>query len=98
MLGFYLPIYILSFYLVLSGQHFVGVWVGLELNLFIFLALAKGGAENLLEVGLMKYFLAQAFGSLLLLIGFLRFAEALFRQVILTLRLAVKLGVFPFHA
>jgi len=60
--------------------------------------LTKIRTQGRLEVNTIKYFLAQALGSVILLYGLLltsfSFSAA---PLIITLRLFIKLGVFPFH-
>ncbi len=84
----------------LSSQHFLPMWAGLELNLLTFLALIKIRGQNKLEINSIKYFLAQALGSIILLLRFISMGLGQPRQaqLIFTMRILIKLGVFPFQA
>ena len=66
----------------------MGVWIGLELNMFSFLPLLlKGGKSALL------YFIVQALGTVFLLIGFIKPNFGFF----LLLGLGLKLGLIPLY-
>ena len=64
------------------------------------MGLTKIGGQRRLEVNTIKYFLAQALGSVLLLLAFFALAARLTSPAsfLITLSLFLKLGVFPFHA
>nr|YP_009003690.1 NADH dehydrogenase subunit 2 [Iwatanemertes piperata]AHB53115.1 NADH dehydrogenase subunit 2 [Iwatanemertes piperata] len=89
-----------------SASHWLGVWVGLELNLMGFLPLVVQGGDSQFIEGSIKYFVVQALGSSLLLLGgFLHgslffswgWGSGSFLVSILLLGLLLKLGAAPFH-
>nr|YP_009231982.1 NADH dehydrogenase subunit 2 [Bolma rugosa]AMA07330.1 NADH dehydrogenase subunit 2 [Bolma rugosa] len=93
----------------LSSLHWLGIWVGLEVNLMGFIPiLVYRGIVQETESG-MKYFIVQALGSGMIMLGslmsfnvslswetvsFLHLSSGL---VILIFGLMLKLGSFPFH-
>jgi NADH:ubiquinone oxidoreductase subunit 2 (subunit N) len=83
----------------LRQSSFLGVWVRLELNILLFVALLRFRKSGL-EVVRIKYFIVQRIGSTLFLrsVGiatFIGVREALIRLI--RLALFLKLGVAPFH-
>nr|YP_010281942.1 NADH dehydrogenase subunit 2 [Turbo cornutus]UKH51321.1 NADH dehydrogenase subunit 2 [Turbo cornutus] len=93
----------------LSSLHWLGIWVGLEVNLMGFIPiLVYRGITQETESG-MKYFIVQALGSGMIMLGSLisfniSFSWELMGLVsssiglmILIFGLMIKLGSFPFH-
>ena len=78
---------------------FWGLYLRLEINLIRVLGVLKSGEGTRVRGILIKYFLVQTLGSLLLLLGimfsFLR--QMIVFNTLLTLSLFIKLGAFPFH-
>jgi len=63
-----------------------------------FIGLMKSGSGPVLDTSLMKYFLAQALGSVIIILGFIYLGRGLSPgRALLALSLFVKLGIFPFH-
>nr|YP_010146839.1 NADH dehydrogenase subunit 2 [Yininemertes pratensis]QQP01068.1 NADH dehydrogenase subunit 2 [Yininemertes pratensis] len=98
---------VLGSLLSVSSGHWVGVWLGLEINLlgFIPLMVQSGGSQSV-ECAI-KYFVVQALGSGFLLLGGLGFGSSFCLwflsdggsvvSVFLLFGLVLKLGVAPFH-
>jgi NADH-ubiquinone oxidoreductase chain 2 len=97
---------LLSVFLIISSPSWLGAWVGLEVNLisFIPLILSRGVLTRVERC--IKYFLVQAFSSLLLLLSLLLIISAdlvgdwfihLPSRCILIVALLIKLGAAPFH-
>uniref|UniRef100_B2C6R0 NADH-ubiquinone oxidoreductase chain 2 n=2 Tax=unclassified Nephtys TaxID=2628724 RepID=B2C6R0_9ANNE len=88
----------------LSANQWLYVWMGLELNLLSFVPLITSSSMNRESEAAMKYFLAQAMGSGLLLLGV--FTNMMFSAPSLTINpgasfiffaLLLKLGAAPCH-
>lgn len=88
----------------ISSNNWLHVWGGLEINLLSFIPIIVCSInENEVESTL-KYFLVQALGSSLILLGRFRLYNYImgvlrlsFRCILLLFSIIVKLGVFPFH-
>nr|AYJ22287.1 NADH dehydrogenase subunit 2 [Omphalius rusticus] len=92
----------------LSSIHWMGIWLGLEINLIGFIPiLVYGGVTQETESG-MKYFVVQALGSGMLMMGSLISFNTLFTWeslgsgdliglCIVVIGMMLKLGSFPFH-
>nr|YP_009318323.1 NADH dehydrogenase subunit 2 [Astralium haematragum]AOZ71804.1 NADH dehydrogenase subunit 2 [Astralium haematragum] len=102
-------VFVFGSLLSLSSLHWLGIWAGLEINLMGFIPiLVYRGITQETESG-MKYFIIQALGSGMLMLGSLiSFSTSLswemfilfnnsFGLVILVFGLMLKLGSFPFH-
>lgn len=80
------------------------VWIGLEVNLLSFIPLLAQLDKHQETEAIVKYFLAQAVGSIMLLLGGLLsmsyyglvLGYNIFRVVILA-GLLIKMGAAPFH-
>ncbi len=100
----FLVINIVSIIYVLSTASWLGVWVGIELNLytFIFILLlypAPSHSQNTVNLALI-YFLVQAISSLLLVFAIILLINSFFAPasyLLLQISLIIKLGAAPFH-
>nr|AAS00868.1 NADH dehydrogenase subunit 2 [Hutchinsoniella macracantha] len=90
---------ILGILISISSSSWFGVWVGLELNLMSFVPLVTSVFNRLYSEAALKYFLIQAFGSVILLFSVLGyvFSSSLFFLIFLMGSLLLKLGAAPFH-
>nr|ADE05907.1 NADH dehydrogenase subunit 2 [Mytilus trossulus] len=82
-----------------TSQELVGVWVGLELNLYGFLVLMNPDGQHNPEA-CVKYFVVQSTGSILMLVGFLILTKCILVSAF-TIMMAgalLKSGVFPLHS
>nr|UVW93569.1 NADH dehydrogenase subunit 2 [Rivularia auriculata] len=95
-----------------SSMHWLGIWVGLEMNLIGFLPILVYKKGVLDSEAAVKYFIIQAIGSSFLVFGSLIMYNISFSWEILSLvsskyfyvsvlfiisSLLMKMGVFPFH-
>nr|YP_010713549.1 NADH dehydrogenase subunit 2 [Purpuradusta gracilis]WDA98681.1 NADH dehydrogenase subunit 2 [Purpuradusta gracilis] len=95
----------------ISSLHWLGIWAGLEINLIGFLPILVYQKSMLESESAVKYFVAQALGSSLLIFGSLNLyslsftwemlissgVSSMISMFILITGLFVKLGLFPFH-
>nr|QIQ23139.1 NADH dehydrogenase subunit 2 [Rochia nilotica] len=102
-------VFMLGSVISLSSLHWMGIWLGLEINLMGFIpVLVYRGVTQETESGV-KYFIMQALGSGLVMMGSLTCYNLLlswevilspgfsFGLLILVSGLMLKLGSFPFH-
>ena len=92
-------------FVAVSSRDWLGVWLGLELNLMGFVPLILQGGGNQAVEGSIKYFLVQSLGRGFLLLGgfgsnvcfwFCRFSSGRI-MVLCLVGLGIKLGLAPFH-
>nr|YP_010502210.1 NADH dehydrogenase subunit 2 [Leocrates chinensis]UXC96455.1 NADH dehydrogenase subunit 2 [Leocrates chinensis] len=87
----------------LSASQWIYVWLGLEINLFSFIPLMTFNSESFQTESAMKYFLVQAMGSGLLLLGaaastsLLHSVPMKITSLIMIAGLMIKLGLAPLH-
>nr|YP_009093875.1 NADH dehydrogenase subunit 2 [Marisa cornuarietis]AIT57583.1 NADH dehydrogenase subunit 2 [Marisa cornuarietis] len=93
----------------LSSVHWLGVWAGLEINLIGFIPLLVYQKKAIESESAVKYFVAQAVGSSLLIFGSLtgfslswNFMIGMSEEVkislfLVTVALILKMGAFPMH-
>nr|YP_010580930.1 NADH dehydrogenase subunit 2 [Sternaspis chinensis]YP_010580943.1 NADH dehydrogenase subunit 2 [Sternaspis liui]UZT27141.1 NADH dehydrogenase subunit 2 [Sternaspis chinensis]UZT27154.1 NADH dehydrogenase subunit 2 [Sternaspis liui] len=93
----------MSTLIALSSNHWLMMWLSMELNLLAFLPLMTLSSQKQETESMIKYFLAQATGSILFLFSALFLLPSLFSDnlnfpmMTLTLGLLFKLGVVPCH-
>nr|YP_010414159.1 NADH dehydrogenase subunit 2 [Acyrthosiphon caraganae]URQ84755.1 NADH dehydrogenase subunit 2 [Acyrthosiphon caraganae] len=83
----------------ISASNWLSMWMGLELNLFSIIPILNFKSSIYSIEATMKYFLIQAFASILLLI-FLINKNLLFmnnNNILIMLSLLMKLSLMPFH-
>lgn len=80
-------------------EGLVGVWLGLELNLYGFLVVINPDGHHNPEP-CVKYFVVQRTGSILILGGFLFLIEECVERglIIRSLGVVLKSGIFPLHS
>lgn len=88
----------------ISSRNWLYVWVGLEVNLLSFIPLLMCGINETEVERALKYFLVQALGSCLILLGsfnIIIFPNSLITyyacSLFLFLSIIIKIGIFPFH-
>nr|YP_009000261.1 NADH dehydrogenase subunit 2 [Rapisma zayuanum]AHA35667.1 NADH dehydrogenase subunit 2 [Rapisma zayuanum] len=90
----------------ISSSSWIGAWMGLELNLISFIPLMINLKDMISTESSLKYFLSQAFASLILLFSviLLSFFDILnfnspnyYFNIILNSTLLLKMGAAPFH-
>lgn len=105
----FLGVTIVRTILVISRGDWLGVWVGLEVNLFSVIPLLFGGGSSFEAGSSVKYYLVQAVGSVSVLVGVIanivyiglvyvegRLIVEVGFLLVLT-GLIVKMGLVPFH-
>nr|YP_010390373.1 NADH dehydrogenase subunit 2 [Pulex irritans]UPV72695.1 NADH dehydrogenase subunit 2 [Pulex irritans] len=98
---------ILSTMICISSNSWLGAWIGLEINLLSFIPMMSNKKNSLSNESSLKYFLIQAFASILLLFFiclnfFIKnfFFTIYFNEyylILLNSSLLLKLGAAPFH-
>nr|UFZ12930.1 NADH dehydrogenase subunit 2 [Protohermes cangyuanensis] len=91
----------------ISSNSWLGAWMGLEINLLCFIPLMSNSNNMISNESALKYFLAQALASSILLFsiiisslmeGNIFFSEIIsISQIMLMSSLLLKLGAAPFH-
>nr|AVW86189.1 NADH dehydrogenase subunit 2 [Iphione sp. YZ-2018] len=94
----------LGTFMSMSASHWLFIWMGLELNLLSFIPLLTMSSTNQESEAAMKYFLAQALGSGLILLGGilmssnLQMITALLPSILIIMSgVLLKLGLPPCH-
>lgn len=100
------PLMFVSFVLVILGRivrirsgSWLGIWLGIEVNLIGFILLINPEGICVVEPCI-KYFIVQSLGSAFVLIGFIcneSNVRVYWNYVLVWLGLLIKRGVFPFH-
>nr|ARH10745.1 NADH dehydrogenase subunit 2 [Chaetosiphella stipae] len=96
----FLNMLLFSTLLSISSMNWLSMWMGLELNLFAIIPIMNFKSSIYSIESTMKYFLIQAFASILLLM-FLINKSMLFMindlNILIILPLLIKLSLMPFH-
>nr|QBR55157.1 NADH dehydrogenase subunit 2 [Therioaphis tenera] len=91
---------IMSSIISISSSNWLSMWMGLELNMFSIIPIINFKQSIYSIEATMKYFLIQAFASIILLI-FLIFKSMLFMMInfnlLILLPLLIKMSLMPFH-
>lgn len=95
----FLIILIFRTFLTISSSNWISIWIGLELNLFTIIPILNFNSSIYSSESSIKYFLIQAFASILLLIILIN--KSIFflinRNFLLIIPLLIKLRLIPFH-
>lgn len=90
----------------ISSNSWLGVWMGLEINLLSFIPLIIDSNNLISSEASLKYFLTQAFASSILLFSIILFMvffninQQFFNfnfRIIISIPLIIKIGIAPFH-
>lgn len=88
----------------ISSSNWLFVWGGLEINLLCFIPIVVCTINHGELERALKYFLVQALGSSLILLGrfiyiswIIRLISSNFGTCLILTRIIIKLGIFPFH-
>nr|ALM88212.1 NADH dehydrogenase subunit 2 [Mytilus edulis] len=94
-----LVVMLMGTFVSISSEGLVGVWLGLELNLYGFLVVMNPDGHHNPEP-CVKYFVVQSTGSILMLSGFLFLTEECVESglIMSSLGVLLKSGVFPLHS
>lgn len=95
----FITLLIFSSLVTISSSNWLTIWIGLELNLFSFIPILNFKISIYTIESTIKYFLIQAFTSIILLI--LLINKSLFFiieiNILIALPLFIKLSLIPFH-
>lgn len=84
--------------IILSSPSLLFRWVALELNTLAFIPLILYRNNKTSRESAIKYFLTQAFASVILLIGTIFPLDSYLNQTLIVIRILIKLGAAPFHS
>nr|YP_009654732.1 NADH dehydrogenase subunit 2 [Catacanthus incarnatus]QCI09287.1 NADH dehydrogenase subunit 2 [Catacanthus incarnatus] len=93
---------ILSTMITVSSNNWISMWIGLELNMMMFMPLILNKVNNSSSEAAMIYFLTQSVSSMLLLMMVLMNMFDLTTQemnnLLINISILIKLGAAPFHS
>nr|AAQ63687.1 NADH dehydrogenase subunit 2 [Mytilus galloprovincialis] len=94
-----LSVMLMGTFVSVGSEGLVGVWLGLELNLYGFLVVMNPDGHHNPEP-CVKYFVVQSTGSILMLGGFLFLMEECVESglIMSSLGVVLKSGIFPLHS
>nr|QWX95555.1 NADH-ubiquinone oxidoreductase chain 2 [Cebrenis supina] len=103
--GLFLMILIISTIITVSANNWLGMWMGLEMNLMAFIPLISKSKDKKSSQAMMIYFLTQSIGSITLLfsimINSLMFMSPLMinelTKMMIMVGIMIKVGAAPFH-
>nr|ASY97597.1 NADH dehydrogenase subunit 2 [Pyrrhocoris tibialis] len=93
----------MSTLITMSSNNWIGMWMGMEINLMSFIPLMNNNQDKKTSQSMMIYFLTQSISSICMLFAILmnKFmmynSQEVISQMILTISLMIKLGGAPFH-
>nr|UPL65585.1 NADH dehydrogenase subunit 2 [Leptocoris augur] len=101
----YLIILIISTMITVSSESWLGMWMGLEINLMSFIPLISKEKNKNSSQSMMIYFLTQSIGSIIFLFTVLMNSlffinNAMIEEIMITMIMTsifIKLGAAPFH-
>nr|AML26678.1 NADH dehydrogenase subunit 2 [Ptiliidae sp. BMNH 1274726] len=88
---------ILGILISISSNSWLGVWLGLEINLLSFIPLMSDFKNLLANESSMKYFITQVLASLLMLVSMISLYYNNFSSNLLSIALFLKMGAAPLH-
>nr|QPK42040.1 NADH dehydrogenase subunit 2 [Criotettix japonicus] len=98
----FINLLIFSTMISISANNWLGVWMGLEINLLMFLPLIMSNSTQYLNSSGIKYFIVQSMASIILLIMIMKIMinennDNYYSFIILIMSLMMKMGAAPFH-
>nr|YP_009643389.1 NADH dehydrogenase subunit 2 [Pyrrhopeplus carduelis]APO08806.1 NADH dehydrogenase subunit 2 [Pyrrhopeplus carduelis] len=99
----YMTILLMSTMITLSSNNWIGMWMGMEINLMSFIPLMISHQDKKASQSMMIYFLTQSISSICMLFAILMNKFIMYNsyeqvsQLILIISLMIKLGSAPFH-
>nr|YP_010315905.1 NADH dehydrogenase subunit 2 [Leptocorisa lepida]UNA68811.1 NADH dehydrogenase subunit 2 [Leptocorisa lepida] len=101
----FLLMMVLSTLIVMNANNWLGMWMGMEMNLMSFIPLISKSKNKNTSQAMMTYFLTQSLGSMILLFSvvmnpliMIKFNfENMWIKDMTMLSLTIKLGAAPFH-
>jgi len=92
--------WVVSIWIVVSADTWIMMWVGLELNVLVFIRIMFNYSNTLTGERIVRYFLVQVLGSLIFLFAVTaggRLYQMFGTSLLVTLAIALKLGCAPLH-
>nr|YP_010994970.1 NADH dehydrogenase subunit 2 [Homoeocerus striicornis]WOZ13978.1 NADH dehydrogenase subunit 2 [Homoeocerus striicornis] len=101
----FMSILLLSTLVTASSSNWLGMWMGLEMNLMSFIPLMSKSKNKKASQAMMIYFLTQSVGSVMLLFSVLSNSLALLEfvminelsMIMIMISIMIKVGAAPFH-
>nr|UPL65260.1 NADH dehydrogenase subunit 2 [Largus sp.] len=101
----FLSIIFLSALITLSAENWIGMWMGLEINLMAFIPFISMNKNKKASQASMIYFMTQSMGSAILLFSILMSINTMlsntlmsqYFEILMTVSLLIKMGGAPFH-
>nr|UPL65689.1 NADH dehydrogenase subunit 2 [Sinodasynus sp.] len=102
----FLMILILSTSITLSSNNWLGMWMGLEINLMAFIPLISKNKNKKSSQGMMIYFMTQSIGSITMLFSmlmnplmFMEYPMSMneVMTILMMISIMIKIGAAPFH-
>nr|AZL35842.1 NADH dehydrogenase subunit 2 [Ectemnonotum fruhstorferi] len=95
----FLMFMLMSTIMSVSSNNWFGSWIGLEINLMSFIPLMLSKLNYYSSESMMKYFMIQSMGSMIMLMGIIMssFKTSLQMDLFIICGLMTKLGMAPFH-
>nr|AXS66319.1 NADH dehydrogenase subunit 2 [Staphylinoidea sp. 3 KM-2017] len=81
----------------ISANSWMGVWMGLEINLLLIIPLINKTNNSMSSESSMKYFISQALASTIILMSIILMFMKLNYNLMLTSAVLMKMGSAPFH-
>nr|AXS66071.1 NADH dehydrogenase subunit 2 [Staphylinoidea sp. 14 KM-2017] len=81
----------------ISANTWIGVWMGLEINLLSIIPLINKTNNSMSSESSMKYFISQAMASTIILVSIMMMMMKLNYNLMLTSAILMKMGSAPFH-
>nr|YP_010128179.1 NADH dehydrogenase subunit 2 [Tropidothorax cruciger]QPP20747.1 NADH dehydrogenase subunit 2 [Tropidothorax cruciger] len=102
----FLAITIMSIMIILSSTSWLGMWMGMEMNLMSFIPLISKSKNKKSSQSMIIYFMVQSMGSIIFLFSILMnkfivispIMMNLFTNELMTISMLIKLGMAPFHS
>nr|YP_009500740.1 NADH dehydrogenase subunit 2 [Paracarsidara gigantea]AWU48999.1 NADH dehydrogenase subunit 2 [Paracarsidara gigantea] len=96
------PLYMCSLIFPMSSSSWLNIWIGLEINLMMFMLILNKKKSMMMSESMMKYFLIQATGSLMFLtslsMNMIYYNEwPMIKVMIPPIALMLKMGLAPIH-
>lgn len=93
----FIPALITGVFIIFSAHDWISIWIGIEINIYAFIPIIYSSSSSKTQEATTKYFLIQAFGSGIFLLGtFGRFFSRHY-TIIIFMALILKAGIAPLH-
>nr|YP_010586946.1 NADH dehydrogenase subunit 2 [Asychis amphiglyptus]UZZ45814.1 NADH dehydrogenase subunit 2 [Asychis amphiglyptus] len=93
----FMPTLVGGIFMMLSAHDWMSIWIGMEINMYSFIPMMFSTTSSKTQEATTKYFLIQAFGSGMFILGILGGFMANPYTLIILLALLLKAGMAPMH-